>query len=113
MCSTFCREFIEFSFTASFRRLPFGGEQLFVFESMKSGIERSLLDLQSLARNLLNSLRDGVAMDGAERSNPQDEEIESSLREIKFVFSLHALTFYIYMPICRRSRYEMGNTGTA
>jgi hypothetical protein len=55
------------------------------------------LDLQGLARHLLNPLRDGVTVNGAKRNNPHDQEIESTLREIESVFSLHAYCFYIYI----------------
>src|SRR5580704_4024588 len=89
-------ELIELGFPASLRRLPVRGEKLLVLKPMKSGIERSLLDLQSLPRHLLNPLRDGVAMNGAKRNHPHDEEIEGSLRKIDSVFSLHTCGFYIY-----------------
>jgi hypothetical protein len=82
MRSAFGGELIELGFTACLRRLPVGGEQFFVFEAMESGIKRPLLDLQGLARHLLNSLRNGIAVNGTERNNPHDEEVESTLREI-------------------------------
>jgi hypothetical protein len=62
---------------------------------MESGIERALLDLQSLAGHLLNPLCDGITVNGAQRNNPHDEEIERTLREIESVFRLHAFGFYI------------------
>jgi hypothetical protein len=63
---------------------------------VQRGIQRALLHLQGFARHLLNSLRDGIAVNRAKRHNPHDEEIESSLREIKSVRSLHTYGFYMY-----------------
>src|ERR1700761_7382455 len=104
MCPAPGRELIELRVTACLRRLPVGDEQFFVFEAMESGVKRSLLDLQGIARHLLNPLRDGIAVNGAKRNYPHDEEIEGTLREIEFVFRLHAYGFYIYALTCRRSR---------
>jgi hypothetical protein len=63
---------------------------------MERRIKRSLLDLQGLARHLLNPLRKGIAVNGTKRNNPHDEEIEGTLREIESVFGLHTYRFYIY-----------------
>src|SRR3979411_2246203 len=87
----------ELGFTACLGQFPVRSQQLFVFEAMKSGIKRSLLDLQGLARHLLNPLGDGITVNGAKRNHPHDEEIEGTLREIESVFSLHAYGFYIYI----------------
>ena len=73
---------------------------------MESGIERSLLNLKGLARHLLNSLGDGIAVNGAKGDDPHDEEVERALRKIELAFSLlHTFGFYIYSLSCRRSRY--------
>src|ERR1700679_409005 len=100
-------ELVELGFAASLGRLPCGFEQLLVFEAVKGRIERSLLHLQNLAGHLLNSLGDRIAVNGAKRNHPHDEEVEGSLREINSVCGLHAYTFYLYLYIsmCRRSRY--------
>jgi hypothetical protein len=60
-------------FTACLGRLPVGSQQLLVFEAVENGIKGSLLDLQGLARHLLNPLRDGVTVNGAKRNHPHDE----------------------------------------
>src|SRR5258708_3097873 len=105
MRSAFGGQFVKLGFTACLGRLPVGGQQLFVFEAMKSGIKVSLLDLQGFARHLLNPLRDRVAVNGAKRNYPHDEEIEGALRKSKlFIRLLHACCFYIYTRTCRRSR---------
>src|SRR5215813_10589910 len=90
-------EFIELGFAAGLGQLPFGGQKLLVFETMKCGIKRSLLNLKGLTGYLLDSLSDGIAVNGAKSDDPQDEKIESTLREIEAVFSLHyTCAFYIY-----------------
>ena len=45
----------------------------------------------------MNSLRKGIAVNGTKRNNPHDEEVESTLREIESVYSLHTYGFYIYI----------------
>jgi hypothetical protein len=112
MGTPFGGELIELGFPARLRRPPGSGEKLFVFEAMECGIERPLLDLQCLARHLLDSLRDGISVNGAKRNNPHDEEIEGALGEIESAFSLHAYNFYIYTRTCRRSRH-LGFTDAA
>ena len=69
----------------------------FVFEAMERGIEGSLLDLDCVARNLLDSLRDGIAVNGSKCNDPHDEKVECALRKVKPVVRfLHAYGFYIY-----------------
>src|SRR5258708_2657950 len=73
---------------------------------MERGIERSLLDLECFARDLLDSLRDGIAVNGSKSNDPHDEKVERALRKVKpVVCSLHTYRFYIYIARCRRSRY--------
>src|SRR6202034_2877609 len=81
-------------------------EQLFIFEAMERGIKGSLLDLERVARDLLDSLCDGIAVNGSKRNDPHDEKVERALRKVKFVVCLlHAYCFYIYIARCRRSKY--------
>src|ERR1019366_10475889 len=86
MCAPVGSELVELGFPAGFGLFPCGLEQLFIFETVKSRIERSLLNLQSLAGHLLNSLCNRISVNGAKRNNPHDEQIEGSLREIKFIY---------------------------
>jgi hypothetical protein len=73
---------------------------------MERGIEGSLLDLEGVAGDLLNSLSDGVTVNGSERNHPHDEKVERALRKVEpVVCVLHAYGFYIYIASCRRSRY--------
>src|SRR5262249_32859987 len=47
-------------------------------------IQRPLIDLQDVPRNLLETLRDPPAVHRARRERAQDEEIERALKEIAF-----------------------------
>src|SRR3984957_14390610 len=106
MSSSLGRELVELGFPAGLGGLPASAEQFFIFEAMERGIEGSLLDLECLARDLLDSLRDGIAVNGSKRNNPHDEKVERALRKIKpVVCLLHAYCFYIYIARCRRSSY--------
>jgi len=49
---------------------------------MKGWIERSLLDLQNLVRNLLDALRNSPSMLRFQSECLQDQKIQRSLREI-------------------------------
>jgi hypothetical protein len=73
-------------------------------QAMQSGVERTLLHLQRVARYLLDALRDGVAVDGSERDHPKDQEVEGSLRKIELGSRVHAYRFYIYASIGRSAR---------
>src|SRR5271156_2739035 len=99
MSSSLGSELVELGFPASLGGLPARAEQLFIFEAMERGIEGSLLDLEGVARDLLDSLRDGIAVNGSKRNNPHDEKVERALREVKpVVCFLHAYDFYISSP---------------
>src|ERR1700722_11015957 len=106
MSSSLGRELVELGFPAGLGGLPASAEQLFIFEAMERGIEGSLLDPECVARDLLDSLRDGIAVNGSKRNDPHDEKVERALRKVKAVACfLHAYCFYIYSARCRRSRY--------
>ena len=51
---------------------------------MKRGIERALLHLQDVLRDLLQALRDGVAVERPERRHLQDQHVERALQQIGF-----------------------------
>ena len=58
---------------------------------MERGIERALMDLEEFFRYLLKSLRDGVAVVGAQGHHLEDQHIESATEEFLFAF-IHADT---------------------
>jgi hypothetical protein len=60
---------------------PCGFDPPAPFEPVKCGIERSLLNPENVAGDLLHPLRDGPAMLWTERECPQNEQIERALRE--------------------------------
>src|SRR5277367_5781578 len=97
MSSSLGSELLELGFPASVGGLPARAEQLFIFEAMERGIEGPLLDLECVARDLLDSLRDGIAVNGSKPNDPHDEKVERALRKVNPVVSfLHAYGFYIY-----------------
>jgi hypothetical protein len=95
--STLCGQPIKFCLASRPARAPFGDEKLLVFEPMEGRIERSLLNLQSFFRDLLNALRNRIAVDWPERNDAKDQEVQRTLGEIEFGWSRHAYDFYIYM----------------
>ena len=52
-------------------------------------------NLNDVARNLLEALRDRVTVNRTERDDLEDQEIESSLREIGFIGHVYTSYFYI------------------
>src|SRR5579863_3676570 len=86
---------IEFRLPAGLRLCPVRGEQLLVFQPMQRGVERTLLDLESFTRDLLDLLGDGVPVDRPVRNDPENQKIERALRELGFGCGLHTCSFYI------------------
>src|SRR4029453_2908859 len=56
------RETVKFGVAAGFRGLPFGFQPAAGFEAMQRRIERTLLHLQNVLRDLLQPLGDRVAV---------------------------------------------------
>jgi hypothetical protein len=54
-----------------------------MFESMQRGIERSLVNLTHVFRNLLDALRDGPAMHGSKSKSSQNQQIERAMKDIE------------------------------
>jgi hypothetical protein len=53
----------------------------FALEAVERGMKRALLDLQDVSRHLLRTLSNAVAMNGPKSDDPQDEQVQSSLRQ--------------------------------
>jgi Penicillinase repressor len=70
---------------------------------MERGIERALLHLHDIARNLLEPLRDGVPVDGPQGDNLQDEHVERPLRQISLGMG-HGL--YLLFDLKNRASVE-------
>lgn len=82
-------EVIELRGAASFGRLPFAAEEATVFEVMQCGVQRTRVDLQDIARDLLDSPSDRVAVDGTHGGNPEDEQDERALRQVRPLAARH------------------------
>ena len=53
-----------------------------MLEAVQRGIEGSLLDLQLVARDLLDAQQDAVAVLRTERNRFEDEQVERALEEL-------------------------------
>ena len=82
-------------------RVPLGSIQPACFETMERGIERALIDLQHVSRDLLDALRDAPAVHRLERQRLQDEHVERALEEILFLTSHVRI---VRSATCRMSR---------
>jgi hypothetical protein len=80
----FFGERVELGFTAGFGNFPFRFNPAAVFEPVKSRIQGAMRNLKKIARNLLQALRDGVAVNGAVIHDFQDQQIERAFEEIVF-----------------------------
>ena len=70
------------------RRAPLGLQQAAHFEPVQRRIQRALLDLQHVARRLLDELRDRVAVHRAAADRLQDQHVERARQERRFVFGV-------------------------
>src|SRR5262249_20871970 len=77
------RERIELCLAPRFRLPPFGSQPALFFEPVQSRIQRTLVDLNCLARNDLKLLCDAVSMRGIRRQDSEDQHVESALRDRK------------------------------
>src|SRR5262249_21472607 len=78
-------EAIELGFPAGVRHLPVGGQEPAVFESVQSGIEGALRHLHDVARDLLQTLRNAVAVNGSGCDDLQNQQVERALGQIRLV----------------------------
>jgi hypothetical protein len=85
---------VELGLTATVGFGPSGLYPALLLQPVKRGIERPLLYLQDLIRNLLNTLRNCPAMLGFERDRLKDEQVERALHQIAWF--THTMTIYIY-----------------
>src|SRR5207247_9191920 len=64
-------------------RLPFRRNPAGQLELVQSGIQRSIADLQFIARDLLESLADRPTVLRAYRENLQQQQVQCSLYEVR------------------------------
>ena len=84
---------IEPGHAARFRRLGLGLDPALIFKPVQRGVERALLDLQDIVRNLLDPFGDRPTVHWPGREGLKDEEIEGPLDEIGWF--ARPLTIYI------------------
>jgi hypothetical protein len=75
------RERVELGLASRFRLPPLGFEPAFLLEPVQRRVQRSLIDLDGLARDLLEPLRYPVAMRRIERQDLKDQHVERALRD--------------------------------
>jgi hypothetical protein len=75
---------IKLSLAAGFRFSPFGSQKIPVLHPMQRRVQGALLYLQNVMGDLLDSLRDRVAMYRSEGNDLQNQHVKSSLWEIGF-----------------------------
>src|SRR5690606_10970510 len=73
------RECVELRAPAFGRDAPRRGNQLLVLEPVQGRIERTLIDLQRLARQLADPFRDAPAVERLELQRLEDERVERAL----------------------------------
>src|SRR3954470_12566899 len=67
---------------AQLRYFPLGLDPALVLEAMEGRIERALVDLQDVSRNLLDTLGDGPAVQGILLQRAQDQQSERAGEQI-------------------------------
>src|SRR5580700_5693396 len=76
------RETVVLGLAFIFRFAPFTGDPALVFQPVERGIERALLNLQAVFRNLLDAQQNAVAMQRAERDGLEDQHVQSALQQV-------------------------------
>src|ERR1019366_9297589 len=70
------REAVELRLAPGLGLAPLGPQPAAFFEAMQRWIQRALLHLQHVLRDLLQPLSDGVAVDRPQRGDLEDQQIE-------------------------------------
>src|SRR5689334_21562409 len=76
------REAVEPGAASLIREAPLGLHESPLLETIERGIERALIDLEHVARELPNALRDPPAVERCEEEALQNEQVESALQKI-------------------------------
>src|SRR5262245_52356422 len=76
------RQSIEARAAVVLGRAPVGGDPALAFEALQSGVERALLDLQDLVRQLADALRNRPAVQRLERDRFHDQQVDGALNEV-------------------------------
>jgi len=102
-----CAQPVKLCVAASLGRTPFGDQKTLVFQAMKCGVQRALLDLQRIFRDHLDALRNRISVNRSERDDTKNEQVQRSLGKVEFGWSRHTCFFYIYTTMCRRERCDL------
>src|SRR6478672_5537151 len=70
-----CRERVEACAPIVLRRSPLGAHMTVEEQTLQRGVERALSNLQDVARDLTQALRDAVPVHSAAGQRAEDEEI--------------------------------------
>src|SRR6185369_1670103 len=62
---------------------PFALDEALALEAIEGGVERALLDLEALTRDLLDAEENAVSVARAEGHGLQDEHVEGALEEVR------------------------------
>src|SRR5437868_4113661 len=79
---TGAREMVELRLAIVLRCPPLGGDPASILEAMQRGVERALVHLQDIARDLLNPLGYPPAVHGLKGERFQDEHVERALEDV-------------------------------
>jgi hypothetical protein len=70
-----------------------------VFKAMESRIQRTLVHLQNLPRNLLDAFRNRPSVHGAGLECPKDQEIERALQKVEPGLGRHGVDCLQYKSV--------------
>ena len=62
-----------------------------MLEAMECRVERALIDLQDIPRDLLDALRDCPAVQRVGLQRPEDEQVERARQEVGYCMSSHSV----------------------
>src|SRR5207245_1424720 len=80
-----CRETIVFRLALVFRLTPFARDPALVFQAIQRRIQRALLNLQAILRNLLDAQEDAVTMQRPEGNGLEDQHVQSALQKVELL----------------------------
>jgi len=62
---------------------PLGADPFFLEETLESGIERTVIDLESVGGSLLDEFGDAVTVERSPTESAKDDEVESALHDVE------------------------------
>src|SRR5580765_1258077 len=77
------REGVEFCATPELARLPLSGNPALLLQFMERRIERAIANLQHIARDLLQALTDGPAMQRLQSQDLEKQKVQRALHQIR------------------------------